>query len=161
MGHLAYLANVRDTILEVIVPWMIEAAILAALTPFWASVDDLTMRVMVCESRQGKSSEVTATKAEMEHLRKDVDYLKSTNYTSLLEAANYVDSLDTSIIPPDTIGDLHRGGIAADESEAMTDEKQIEVQEGNIYGGMRDLEETNVQLVIQTSLIEMSMAAPS
>jgi len=49
MGYLAHSVDVRVTQLEVVVPWMIESDILAALTPLRTSIDDLTVRVATCE----------------------------------------------------------------------------------------------------------------
>ncbi|KAG5585181.1 hypothetical protein H5410_045615 [Solanum commersonii] len=106
---------------------MIEAAIFAAPTPFRTSIDTLTERIEACESRKGETSEVMALKVEVADLRKDVDYLKSTNFTSLLVAADDVDSRETSVIPPATTGDVHSHGTIVDESEAETDEEQIDI----------------------------------
>uniref|UniRef100_M1D9I9 Polyprotein protein n=1 Tax=Solanum tuberosum TaxID=4113 RepID=M1D9I9_SOLTU len=100
-------------------------------------------------------------KAEVADLQKDVDYLKFTDFISLLEAADDVDTPETFVIPLDTTGDVHRDGIVADESEAKIDEEQIEVQEEIIYGDLLDLDETIVQSVIHTLLTETSMEAPS
>ncbi|KAK4707298.1 hypothetical protein R3W88_033145 [Solanum pinnatisectum] len=161
MGHLAHLADVRATRLEGSILWMIEAAILAALSPLQTSIDTLTTRVEACESKQGETSEVMTLKVEVANLRKDVDYLKSTNYTSLLEVVDDVDAPETLEIPPATTGDVHRDDTTVDESETETDEEQIEVREDIIYGDLPYLEETIVQSVIQTSLTETSMVAPS
>ncbi|KAK4737887.1 hypothetical protein R3W88_001584 [Solanum pinnatisectum] len=158
MGHLDLLADVRATKLERSVPWMIEAAILDALTHLQISIDTLTTRVEACESRQRETSEVTALKAEVADLRKDVDYLKSTDFTSLLEAA---DDLDAPEIPLATTKDVYRDEAAVDESDAKTDDKLIEIRKESIYGNLPDLEETIVQSVIQTSLIEASMGGSS
>uniref|UniRef100_M1DP44 Polyprotein protein n=1 Tax=Solanum tuberosum TaxID=4113 RepID=M1DP44_SOLTU len=142
MGYLAHSIDVRATRLEVAVPWMIDSAILVALTPLRTSIDTLTRRVET-------------------YLRKDVDYLKSTDFTSLLEATDDVDVSTTFKLPLATTEDIHMDDIATDESEAKIDEKQIEMPNETIYGDLPYLEETILQLVIQTSLTETSMAGPS
>ncbi|WMV30754.1 hypothetical protein MTR67_024139 [Solanum verrucosum] len=86
-----------------------------------------------------------ALKAEVANLRKDVDYLKSTDFTSLLEAADDVDAPETSEIPPATTGEVHRDVMAAEESEAEIDEDYIEIREKSICGELPDLEEMIVQ----------------
>uniref|UniRef100_M1DFY4 Polyprotein protein n=1 Tax=Solanum tuberosum TaxID=4113 RepID=M1DFY4_SOLTU len=77
------------------------------------------------------------------------------------DQADDVDALAFSEISPSTTKAVYVDDVAADESEAETDEEQIEVQDETIYGDLHDLEETIVQSVIQISLTEMSMAGPS
>uniref|UniRef100_M1E0R0 Putative plant transposon protein domain-containing protein n=1 Tax=Solanum tuberosum TaxID=4113 RepID=M1E0R0_SOLTU len=101
MGHLAYSADVRATILEVVVP----------------------SRVDVCESRQGETSEVTALKTEVTDLRKAVDYLKFTDFTLIFEAADDVDAPVTYEIPLTTTRDVYLDDIKVDESKAQTDKE--------------------------------------
>uniref|UniRef100_M1D7Z6 Polyprotein protein n=1 Tax=Solanum tuberosum TaxID=4113 RepID=M1D7Z6_SOLTU len=62
---------------------------------------------------------------------------------------------------PTTTGDVPRDDPAVDESEAEIDEELIEIREESIYKDLPDLEETIVQSVIQTSLIEASMGGSS
>ncbi|KAG5576724.1 hypothetical protein H5410_056858 [Solanum commersonii] len=142
MGQLAYSADVRVTRLERSIPKMIDSAILSALTPFRASVDDLATRVVAYESKHGRTSEALALKVKVTDLRKDVDYLKSTDFTSLLQVADDENAPETSGIPLATIGDMQRGGTANEKSNAETDEKLIAP-------------------VIQTSPTETSTTAPS
>ncbi|KAG5586186.1 hypothetical protein H5410_046620 [Solanum commersonii] len=126
IAHLAHSIDVTSTRLDASISWMIYSAILVALTPLRTSIDTLTAR--------GETSKVTSLKAEVIDLRKDVDYLNSTEFTSLLQAANDIPSATTT--------EVHQDGITADDSEAKTDEEQIES-------------------VILTSLTETSMASPS
>ncbi|KAG5571762.1 hypothetical protein H5410_061528 [Solanum commersonii] len=110
---------------------------------------------------EGESFEVTGLKVKVADLKKDVDYLKSTDFTSLLEAANDVEAQPSSEIPPITIENVSRDDVEVDGSESKIDEEQIEVRAESIYGDLPDLEKTMVQSVIQTSLIDTSMAGPS
>ncbi|XP_049359164.1 uncharacterized protein LOC125823827 [Solanum verrucosum] len=125
---------------------------LAQLTDMRTSVDELTVRVTACERKQGETSEMTALKAEVADLRKDVDYLKSMDFNSLIGAANDEDTLETSMIPPATTEDLQGDGIADEESDAETDKEQmamhddemIERREESIFRDFPDLVETIV-----------------
>uniref|UniRef100_M1DY64 Polyprotein protein n=1 Tax=Solanum tuberosum TaxID=4113 RepID=M1DY64_SOLTU len=161
MGHLAHLDDVRETRLEKFVPLMIESTILAELTLFRASVDNLATRVITCESRQEETSVVAALKTAVADLRKDVNYIKSNDFTSLLEVAEDRVNPKTSVIPWVTTGDVRKDEATIDELDAETDEEHIGIQEESIYGDLPDLEETIMQSVIQTSLTEISMAAHS
>uniref|UniRef100_M1DGU9 Polyprotein protein n=1 Tax=Solanum tuberosum TaxID=4113 RepID=M1DGU9_SOLTU len=51
---------------------------------------------------EGESSEMTSLKADVANLKNDVVYLKSTDFTSLLEAANDMDAPASYEIPPVT-----------------------------------------------------------
>ncbi|XP_049414747.1 uncharacterized protein LOC125877519 [Solanum stenotomum] len=104
-------------------PCMIEADIFSTLMPLRTYVDDLTARVTTYESRQGESSEVLALKANVAYLRKDVDYLKSTDFTSLIQTADDVEAPETLGIPPNTTRDIHREEDVVDESDTKIDKK--------------------------------------
>uniref|UniRef100_M1D9N7 Polyprotein protein n=1 Tax=Solanum tuberosum TaxID=4113 RepID=M1D9N7_SOLTU len=111
-------ADVRGTRLERSIPEMIESDIFGVLTPFRDSVDDLDIRVTTFEGKQGEASDMMTLKAKVTNLRKEVGYLKSTDFTSWLEAADNLDDPETSGIHPATTGDVQRDDTAVDESNA-------------------------------------------
>ncbi|KAG5610297.1 hypothetical protein H5410_021578 [Solanum commersonii] len=67
------------------------------------------------------------------HSTNDIDNLKSTDFTSLLEAVDDLYVPETSKIPLATIGDVPRDDAAVDESEAEIDGELIEIREESIY----------------------------
>ncbi|KAG5631170.1 hypothetical protein H5410_002887 [Solanum commersonii] len=85
------------------------------------SVDALTVRVITYESKQGKASEVTTLKAKVASLRKDVDNLKATDFTSLMRDVDNKDAPETSGIPPATTRNVQGDGTTHTESDAETD----------------------------------------
>lgn len=64
---------------------MIERDFTTVLTPLWASIDALKTRAKICERGQGVTTKFMALNADVSQLRKDVDHLKSTYFTSLFE----------------------------------------------------------------------------
>ncbi|KAG5572257.1 hypothetical protein H5410_062023 [Solanum commersonii] len=99
---------------------------------------------------------------EVEDLRKDVDYLKSINFTSFMRGADDEDAPETLGISSATTEDLQRGGIANDESNVETDKELIVVHEkemresrdDSIFRDFPDLVETVVQPVTQTCVAD-------
>lgn len=57
----------------------------------WLKLNSLTIRVAPREKNHGASDQVTALIANINNLRKDLDYLKSNNFSSLLGTAKILD----------------------------------------------------------------------
>lgn len=96
---LSHSADVWATWLEEGVPSMIERVILT-LIPLQTSIDDHMTRFTTFESRQGASLEVIALYVKVADMKNVVEYLKSTDFTSLLEEVNNIDASTTFEIPP-------------------------------------------------------------
>uniref|UniRef100_M1DYT4 Polyprotein protein n=1 Tax=Solanum tuberosum TaxID=4113 RepID=M1DYT4_SOLTU len=77
MGHLAHSTYMRASRLEAAVPSIIESALTAVVTPLRKCIDALTAWIEVCERGQRATDKVTALKATIAELRKDVNQLKS------------------------------------------------------------------------------------
>ncbi|KAH0725246.1 hypothetical protein KY284_001111 [Solanum tuberosum] len=83
--------------------------------------------ILLCgyEGLSGESSEVTYLRAEVVDLRKDVNYLKSTDFTTLFEAAEIEGASAIYEIPPTSIRDAQMDDVGADASETETNEEQL------------------------------------
>ncbi|KAG5632191.1 hypothetical protein H5410_003908 [Solanum commersonii] len=78
------------------------------------------------------SADVKATRLKclvswVAELRKDVDYIKSIDFNSLIGVANDLDASKTLEMPPATTGDIPKDGTADDESDAESYEEQIAI----------------------------------
>ncbi|KAG5630622.1 hypothetical protein H5410_002339 [Solanum commersonii] len=165
MGHLAQSDDMRVLQLEAAIPGMIKRDIVAALTPFLASIDALAAIVEVCERGRGVDTEVTTLKANLARLCKDVDQLKSIDHSMLFCTVDIPDVTNSDIpscsdVPPDTTGDEVRADDIGAASEAEMNEEQLADREEVAYEDMVDLEGAMYETARQASLRDTSMVAP-
>ncbi|KAK4709910.1 hypothetical protein R3W88_004423 [Solanum pinnatisectum] len=130
------------------------------------ALDTLTVTMKECEKGQGATDVVTALKADIVGLRKDMDKLKSIDLSMLFSTVEILDvpSTDISVcseMPLTTTGDETRANDVVVESEAETDEEQLDVHEETVYDDMADLEGAMVHTVVQASLRDVSMLGSS
>uniref|UniRef100_M1DSS3 Putative plant transposon protein domain-containing protein n=1 Tax=Solanum tuberosum TaxID=4113 RepID=M1DSS3_SOLTU len=79
IGQLAYSVDRQADNLEASVPNMIQIALADVVTPLNTIINALKARIAVCEHKQGAIDEVTALRATIIELQKDVNHLKFTD----------------------------------------------------------------------------------
>ncbi|KAG5580263.1 hypothetical protein H5410_050890, partial [Solanum commersonii] len=144
--------------LEACILGMILTALADAVTPL-STIDALVARILVCESGQGATEEVTTLKALIAILRSDVDQLKSTQMSMFFAMEKISDITDMA--PTTTENEVRVDEPADLESMAATDEEMIEVAEKASYESLTETEEDMVDAVVQASLVDTPLADPS
>lgn len=99
MGNLEQSVDAWASRLETSSLGKIQSSINFALIPLQSAIDTQASRVKTCENIQGIFFEVASLKVEVTNPRNHVDYLKSTNISSLLENIDEFDVPETSEIP--------------------------------------------------------------
>ncbi|KAK4708717.1 hypothetical protein R3W88_029642 [Solanum pinnatisectum] len=152
---------------------MIERAITIALAPIRFDIeghklalDALTVRVEECEKGQRATYAVTALKADIVGLRRDVDELKSTDLSMLFCTVEIPEVSSINIptcynVPPATIRDGTKPSDADVESEAETDEEQLGDREKIVYEDLAVLEGAMFDTARQASLQDTAMVGSS
>lgn len=84
---------------------------------------------------------MTTLKVEVAYLRKDFDYLKSTNFTCLFEAVETEGVLACSKIPLATTKDVPVEDVVADASQVETDTEQLDKRYVAIYNDLAYLQD--------------------
>lgn len=87
--------------LETSIPGMIQNVINYDVTPLITTIDALATRITMCKCDQGATKELITLKSTIDELRKDVEYLKSTNMSMIFGTLEIPDMLE---IPQATTG---------------------------------------------------------
>ncbi|XP_049397416.1 uncharacterized protein LOC125861599 [Solanum stenotomum] len=117
---------------------MIQTTLADVVAPS-STIDALTVMKVVCQRGQGATEEVTALKATITELRRNVDQLESTDISMLFGMVEIPDVPVEPNIPPVTTRDVVRADEVSDpEFEAEMDEEILGVAEEMSYEGLTE-----------------------